>query len=91
MPAFAAGVSSIGEITRTAPLSLVIWIPKPPNAPCDLSVNSLKSSFDRYEECGSKADNMPFIAPSNIFLSSASSTNLSRAVSNTKANFFNSE
>ncbi len=33
MPAFAAGVSSIGDTTFTSPFSIVTSMPRPPNSP----------------------------------------------------------
>ena len=46
MPASAAGVSSIGEITFTTPASIPISIPRPPNSPFVSVCISLKSSGD---------------------------------------------
>ena len=41
MPAFAAGVSSIGDTTLTTPSSIVISIPKPPKVPLVFTCISL--------------------------------------------------
>ena len=41
IPAFAAGVSSIGETTFTTPSSIVISIPKPPKVPLVFTCMSL--------------------------------------------------
>ena len=54
IPAFAAGVSSIGDTTLTKPSSIVISIPKPPKAPFVFTCISLYDSGLKYEECGSK-------------------------------------
>ncbi|MNT64067.1 hypothetical protein D3C72_2019360 [compost metagenome] len=44
MPAFCAGVSSIGATTLTRPSSVPISIPRPPNSPWVPSRNSLNAS-----------------------------------------------
>ena len=49
-PTLFAGVSSIGAITFTKSSSIVISIPRPPNLPVVPIFNSLKSSFERYDE-----------------------------------------
>ena len=50
MPAFAAGVSSIGETTFTKPPSIVISIPNPPKVPFVFTCISLYDSGLKYEE-----------------------------------------
>ena len=69
MPARNAGVSSIGETTRTTPSSTPTSMPRPPNLPWVETCSSLKASASRKSECGSRPRTIPLIA-SRISLSS---------------------
>ena len=85
-PALWAGVSSMGVMTLTNPSSVVISIPKPPNLPVVPIFNSLKSSFVKNEECGSKPETIPLIAALNKISSLTSSTYCSFIRLNTSTN-----
>ena len=73
-PARAAGVSSIGETTRTPEGSFVTSSPSPPNSPEVLSCMSLNSLKSKKELCGSSPSTMPLMAFSKSLESETSST-----------------
>jgi hypothetical protein len=62
MPAFQAGVPSIGAMTASRLSLIPIWMPTPPNSPLVSTWVSLYISGVMYAECGSSVASMPLMA-----------------------------